>query len=874
MGKNFALSLHYALRSTHYALRSTPQILILFILFSCSTNKAIKKITNINMSNFSQAIQQFKNEYDRTKNPELLLDIAKIYTRDRQYNNAQEYTERYIKRKPNSLSGYDFLYTIWYYAKMDSMYIKDKIDDYLQEIQKQEMCDSSFIQIKYFLLNAKNDESAMKILDTLLIKYPESTIANSSAKHRIDEIAIERNDSLRAEELNTFIQKYSSNKWELMGWNYLIYSYWKMGKIDDADSLIQEILAKYKDNPIAINLACTYYLRIDRHLGQAENLMENCLQIANQEEDVPKFTIRKVLTKEERINEYLLTYAQILAENEKYQEACAQLNRITSKGKSADFYYIKGKIDQLQFDYRNAFENYLSCLKLGDERNYWSGKADSAIRIVYQKITNSADDNYLEFAQVWDEFKEPKFTDITKSAGLSSYKQRRIAWGDYNNDGYDDILVNGNVLLKNNGNCTFTEVTESAGIKGKTNGGIWADIDRDGWLDFFATSSSIQKEDRLWLNNGDGTFVDITDRTALADTLQTEGAAWCDIDGDLYPDLYIANYERWQILDSEPDFLFHNNGDRTFTDVTISAGIIPPYKENQAGRGVNCGDYDNDGDLDIFVSNYRLDRNFLWQNQGNGTFLNVAPETGVEGNYVDGWFGHTIGSEWGDFDNDGDLDLVSANLAHPRYIKFSDKLQLLENLMPEQCFSDIRESAGITYDECHSDPSWGDVNGDGYLDLFITSVYPNRRTYLYLNNKNKSFTDITFLAGVRAFNCWGAAYSDFDNDGDLDLLVCSGQGVRLFRNDTNVKNWLEIRILDKNGKTPIIGTRVEVVQNGMKQIREVQGGKGTTNQHSQTLYFGFPKADKVDIFVSYLNGKIITLKNVELNHIIKIVYKD
>jgi len=160
----------------------------------------------------------------------------------------------------------------------------------------------------------------------------------------------------------------------------------------------------------------------------------------------------------------------------------------------------------------------------------------------------------------------------------------------------------------------------------------------------------------------------------------------------------------------------------------------------------------------------------------------------MEGTYVEGWYGHTIGSEWGDFDNDGDLDLICANLAHPRYIKFSDMTQLFVNDLKKNRFYDIRESAGITYDECHSDPSWGDVNGDGYLDLFITSIYPNRISYLYMNNGDKTFSDITYLAGVRTFNSWGAAFSDYDNDGDIDLLVCSDEGIHLFRNDKTPKN--------------------------------------------------------------------------------------
>ncbi len=382
----------------------------------------------------------------------------------------------------------------------------------------------------------------------------------------------------------------------------------------------------------------------------------------------------------------------------------------------------------------------------------------------------------------------------------------------------------------------------------------------------------VRKNDILWKNLGNETFLNITIDTPLADTLQTEGAAWGDINGDLFPDIYVANYERWGEMEGEQDFLYLNMKNGLFEDATMVKNIIPPYKENQAGRGVNWGDYNNDGFLDIFVSNYRLDKNFLWKNHKGDNFSNVAEQTGVEGKYVDGWYGHTIGSEWGDFDNDGDLDLFCANLAHPRYIEFSDMSMLFENIIQKDKFFDIRESAGITYDECHSDPSWGDVNGDGFLDLFITSIYPDRRTYLYLNNGDKTFRDITYLSGTRAFNCWGAAFSDFDNDGDLDLLVCSREGIHLFRNDTKIQNWVEIKIIDENGKTPLIGTRIKVSQDDFVQIREVEGGKGTTNQHSQIQYFGFPEKNNIDVYVRFPDGKKKEVENQELNQIIEIGY--
>ena len=158
-------------------------------------------------------------------------------------------------------------------------------------------------------------------------------------------------------------------------------------------------------------------------------------------------------------------------------------------------------------------------------------------------------------------------------------------------------------------------------------------------------------------------------------------------------------------------------------------------------------------------------------------------EKGVAGTNNDGYFGHTIASAWGDYNRDGWMDLFCANLAHPRYIEFSDISQLLVNSgPPDFVFTDQIKGSEITYDETHSVPAWIDIDRDGDLDLYITSVYPQERSYFYLQEADGSFTDIAFLSGTRVDNGWAVEFCDFDNDGDPDLLVGSGSGVRLFKN--------------------------------------------------------------------------------------------
>jgi tetratricopeptide (TPR) repeat protein len=441
------------------------------------------------------------------------------------------------------------------------------------------------------------------------------------------------------------------------------------------------------------------------------------------------------------------------------------------------------------------------------------------------------------------------FTDVTEKAGLGSVKGRRLAWGDYNGDGYEDLLVDGHRLFRNNRDGTFTEVTAIAGLKGVggATGGVWADFNNDGRLDFYMMAGGYGSHGRFWKNNGDGTFTDVTatavPRPLLMDEAPTEGAGWGDYNGDGWVDLYLANYEMPRSRSvhlgiGTRDLLWRNNGNGTFTDATKEAGLATLQPMN--GRGVNWGDFNNDGLLDIFVSNYRLDPNFLWRNNGDGTFTNVAREEGVEGLEKEGYYGHTIGSEWGDYNNDGNLDLFSANLAHPRDIGISDKSMLLENSGPPfYRFRDRKSEAGIRYQETDSEPSFGDYDNDGNPDLFLTAVYPQGKSMLYRNDGKGTFEDITWLAGVRVSNSWTGAFADYDRDGDLDLAVGSQDGIRLFANDGNSNHWLQVRVVGTRCNRDGIGSRVRVTSPHGMQIREVEGGKGTGSQHWLPVQFGF-----------------------------------
>ena len=456
------------------------------------------------------------------------------------------------------------------------------------------------------------------------------------------------------------------------------------------------------------------------------------------------------------------------------------------------------------------------------------------------------------FARAPDEL---AFSDVTASAGLDGVRSQRVAWGDYDADGLPDLLLDGR-LFRNTGRGSFLETTATAGLPAPAgvNGGLWVDYDNDGDLDLFLTSHGAN---RLWRNR-QGRFTDVT-AMAMPDVPAepTEAAAWGDIDNDGRPDLYVANYELPAVERGvcAQDRLYRNLGDGRFEDLSHRAGIWPD--EPMCGRGVTWDDFDGDGRLDITVANYRLDPNLLWINQGDGTFHD-APAAGLRGHNTAGYFGHSIGAVAGDIDNDGRTDLYVTNLAHPRHLAFSDLSVLLMNQGPSApLFKDAFAGSGLRFEETSADPALGDVDNDGDLDLYVTSIYPGRISHLYINDGNGHFTDRSWLSGSRMANAWGSAFADFDLDGDLDLLVASSDGVRLLRNAGTAAHWLAIRLLD-----PLcsggVGASIAIHYSNHTQRRRLAAGTGTGCQSPPIAHFGLgPYSGPIDIEIHDLCGRTV-----------------
>jgi len=524
---------------------------------------------------------------------------------------------------------------------------------------------------------------------------------------------------------------------------------------------------------------------------------------------------------------------------------------------------------------------HIGYVKLGADPDLWVDGGDpveqrSSIKIGADwYVTAEGSGNYLLRATIgyYDKRDEFEFTDVTRDAGIRQFS--KVAWGDYDNDGWEDLLLDGNGLYRNSGDGTFTNVTADVGIGQGNNssGGCWGDFDNDGWLDFYGISHDMNGNDRLYHNNGDGTFTFANDLFSLYNGRDpTEACGWGDANNDGLLEIYIANSEQW-IDDNHqnyfPDFFWTYMDDfGAFIEQTSVTGI---QEERRYGRGVAWCDFNNDGWMDIYVSNYRLHPNFFLVNQGNMQFVNEAYVRRVEGSGRQGRYGHTIGSSWADFDNDGDFDLFVGNLAHPRFLAFSDKCMLYRNNgEPNWNFTDVRDSAGIAYDETASSPAWGDYDNDGWQDLFITSVYEGRQPYLYHNDGNGKFTNTNYPAGfhTNAYNSWGAAWCDYDHDGDLDLAVGGNHG-GLFQNDARAASWLQLTLKGTTSNKFAFGAKARVYDGGMAQLRQVEGGMGTgACQNMMTLHFGLGAVgnEMVDsMVVEWLGGESQTFYDIPTN---------
>ena len=468
---------------------------------------------------------------------------------------------------------------------------------------------------------------------------------------------------------------------------------------------------------------------------------------------------------------------------------------------------------------------------------------------------------------------------------------------DYDGDGDLDIyFVNGaiqtnnppnraqpNTLYRNNGDGTFTDVTEAAGV-GSTaygTGATVADYDNDGDLDLYVTNFG---EDQLYQNNGDGTFTDVTSHAGVGNPNWGTSCAFADVDNDGHLDLYVANYaaytpendirceERGVHVYCGPhaypavhDTFYKNNANGTFTD--MSNLYRPSDLHPQHGLGVTFGDYDADGDTDLYVANDQ-DPNFLFQNNGNGNFLEVALFSGVCYNDM-GKEEAGMGTDFGDYDNDGRLDLTVSN--------YQTETNTVYHNHDGAFFTDNTITSGIA-EVTHGYLGWGirffDYDNDGHQDIFVANGhlmdnitalekhvrYP-QRNLLFRNAGDGTFVNVRSETDGLSLKkvSRGAAIGDYDNDGDLDILVTNcNQRPDLLQNAVgNQNNWIQIQVVGQKSNRSGIGARIKVVTETHVQYREVQSGGSYLSFHDLRAHFGVGKAEQIEhLEIHWTSGHI------------------
>ncbi len=447
------------------------------------------------------------------------------------------------------------------------------------------------------------------------------------------------------------------------------------------------------------------------------------------------------------------------------------------------------------------------------------------------------------------------FTDVTEKAGVGGegHYGQGVAVGDFDNDGFPDLYVTGYgraILYHNNGNGTFTDVTAKAGVADEgawSASAGWFDFDKDGWLDLVVTNYlDWSPKDNPWCgertpgyrsycspnnykglrtklyhNNHDGTFTDVSDKSGVGlPESKGMGLVLADFNNDGWPDIAIAN-------DTWPNFLFQNNHDGTFTDVSLISGLAASEDGRyEAGMGIDAADVDGDGLLDVYITHLDFELNRLYHNNGDGTFTDETYSSGI-GNKAMMLSG--VATKFLDYDNDGWPDIVQANGAmvdnvslYHSEVSYKEPLLMFHNL------------------------------GHGHFEKSSESLGP----------------DFTHPVAGR-----GLATADFDNDGGVGIaVVCRGDYPELLRNDGgNANHWLEVLLIGTKSNRDGTGSVLKLTSEGFVHVEQAKGGTSYMSASDPRIHFGLGKRSKVEsLVITWPSGQVDKLVNLPIDQIIAV----
>ncbi len=436
-----------------------------------------------------------------------------------------------------------------------------------------------------------------------------------------------------------------------------------------------------------------------------------------------------------------------------------------------------------------------------------------------------------------------RFTDVAAAAGLTAFKNSGgVVVDDFDNDGLLDVMASSNDMCEqlqffhNNGDGTFTDRTAQAGLTGQLGGLniVQADYNNDGCMDLLVLRGGWEYPMRrsLLKNNCDGTFTDVTEASGLGGVSESQTAVWADIDNDGFVDLFIGN-------EKGPNQLYRNRGDGTFEDISHKSGI----DKTSFAKGVAAADYDRDGFVDFYVSNIS-DPNLLFHNNGDGTFTEIAKQAGVQSPLLSfaAWFF--------DYDNDGWPDLfvtdyyssVDESVRSAVGMPFHVETPKLYHNLRNGTFEDVTAKMGLDKVYLPMGSNFGDIDNDGYLDMYLGMGDPSLVSLLphvmLHNDGGKKFSDVTAATGLGEIHKGhGIAFADLRRNGQADIVASMGGAIlaekhalRLFRNPGNGNDWIDVRLVGVKTNRAAIGAQIKViVQDDGGTAREIWRTVGDTS---------------------------------------------